>query len=74
MKAGKTQSVMYIFMNLLKHGSINKTDITEELEISDLTFRRYLQELRAFLVNFNFGYEIKYNKTDDVYFLVSIKN
>ena len=69
MKVNKTQALMYILMCLLQKGYIKKEDIIFALEINDLTFRRYMQELRAFLYNFNYGCDIKYSKSTSKYTL-----
>lgn len=37
--------------------------------MSNVTFRRYIQEIRAYLVNFNESYEIVYSKYEDTYYL-----
>ena len=58
-------------------GFINKEDIIEQLEISNLTFKRYMQELRAFIYNFNTQYELIYVRSENKYYLkneLSIKN
>ncbi len=69
MKTNKTQATLYIFHSLLKNGYIVKNEIQETLEINDLTFKRYIQELRAFLINYNLGYEIVFIKEKNKYFL-----
>ena len=67
MHVGKVQAILYIFEQLLKKQSITKREIQSVLSISDVTFRRYIQEIRAFLSNFNEPYEIKYIKNNDSY-------
>lgn len=69
MKINKTQAVLFIFEQLLKHKQISKSDVQAIINISDLAFRRYIQELRAYLVNFNEDYEIIYSRRDDLYLL-----
>lgn len=71
MKVGKTQAVLYIFEQLYRNRQIRKSDIQNKISISDLAFRRYMQELRAYLINFNEGYEIIYSKNNDLYLLTS---
>ena len=70
MKVNKTQAVLYIFNTLLSQKTINKNDIMSEFDnMDDLKFKRYIQEIRAFLVNFCLGYELIYDRKDNVYFL-----
>ena len=68
----KSQSSLYIFQRLLENGFIKRSEIISILSVSEVTFRRYIQELRAYLVNFNEPYEIVYNKTEDIYYLQKV--
>jgi predicted transcriptional regulator len=72
MKVRKVQAVIYIFKTLLERGFIKKSDIQRKISLQDVAFRRYIQELRAYLVNFNEPYEIVYVKSKDAYFLRNI--
>ena len=72
MKVRKVQALIYIFKILLEKGYIKKKDIQETISLQDVTFRRYIQELRAYLLNFNEPYEIIYNKGEDIYLLKKI--
>lgn len=69
MKVGKSQAIVFIYEQLLKNKTISKEDIQNVISISDVTFRRYIQELRAYLVNFNKELEIKFDKKQSKYFL-----
>lgn len=53
----------------MKNHYLIKSDVQSELLINNLTFARYIQELRAFFYNFYTGYEITYVKKDDMYIL-----
>ena len=72
MKVNKSQALMFIFETLLKVGYINRNIVKDNIEIKEVTFRRYIQEIRAYLVNFNEPYEVEYNKSEDKYFLNKI--
>lgn len=72
MEVNKTQALLYIFETLLSKRKITKNDVLNQITISDLTFRRYIQELRAYLLNFNEPYEIIYNRKNDEYYLEDI--
>jgi len=72
MKVRKVQALIYIFKILLEKGYIKKKDIQETISLQDVAFRRYIQELRAYLLNFNEPYEIIYNKGEDIYLLKKI--
>ena len=72
MKVNKSQALMFIFETLLKVGYINRNIVKDNIEIKEVTFRRYIQEIRAYLVNFNEPYEVEYNKSEDKYFLKKI--
>lgn len=72
MKVNKSQAMMFILKTLYLEKRISRTNMMQELEINALTFRRYIQEIRSYLVNFNEPYELIYNKFEDVYFLRKI--
>ncbi len=72
MKVNKAQAIMYIFHMLLVNGKVNKDEIQSVISISDITFRRYIQEIRAYLVNFNLSKEIVYKKDVDYYVIKSM--
>lgn len=69
MKVNKTQGVLFIFNKLTNDGYITKDIAVQELEINDLTFYRYIQEIRAYLYNFGNIYDLEFNKTDKRYYL-----
>ncbi len=74
MKVNKTQSLLFIFNQLLSNGSITKEEIVNTLELNSLNFHRYVQELRAFLFNFNLNYTLDYCKSEEKYYLKKIVN
>ena len=67
MKVNKSQSVLFILFLLLRDGFVEKQTVINEIEISDLDFYRYMQEIRAFFVNFNIGIEIEFQRKDGRY-------
>lgn len=69
MKATKTQALMYILTSLLDKKELRKEDVIELFEISDVVFRRYMQEIRAYFTNFNVPFELKYSKSQSKYYL-----
>lgn len=69
MKVSKSQSTMLILKYLLEDKRVSREEILDQVDISELTFRRYIQEIRAFLANFYFNYEVVYCKKDDCYYL-----
>ena len=69
MKVNKTQALMFILELLIKNKQISKSDIQDQISISDVTFRRYIQEVRAYLNNFDMPYSLIYSKLDDIYYL-----
>ncbi len=67
MRVVKSQGLLYIFENLKNEGFIRKEDVLSELNINDLSFWRYIQEIKAFIYNFNLPYELKYDRKNAVY-------
>lgn len=72
MKVNKVQAIIYMFSLLQKSKKITKDEVCQKILISDVSFRRYIQEIRAFLINFNEPYELIYLKKDDAYLLKEI--
>ena len=70
MKVNKTQATMFILNLLLKNKELSKSDVLDVLDISSLTFSRYIQEIKAYLLNFNIPLEIKYYRYNDKYRLI----
>ena len=70
MRVTKSQGVLYIFNLLLENEYIIKQDVMNNLDISELSFWRYIQELKAFICNFNLPFELKYDRNEDKYLLI----
>lgn len=70
MKVNKTQALLYMYELLIKKGSFSKEEILNKIDINDLTFLRYVQELRAYLVNFHEYLELQYSSKDQRYLLI----
>lgn len=70
MKVYKSQGVLYIFDILIRKHTLTKNDIINELEITELTFWRYIQEIKAFIYNFNLPFELVYDRSNDTYRLI----
>ena len=49
--------------------SLKKEEILDALEITDLSFWRYIQEIKAFIYNFNLPYELIYDRRSERYIL-----
>lgn len=73
MKVNKTQTLLFMYDLMLRKGSFTKEDILNQVDINNLTFLRYIQELRAFLINFNSNMELLYSIKDKKYLLVEEK-
>ncbi len=67
MKVKKAQALLYMLSLLCENNCFSKTEVMEELEINEQQFKRYMQELRAFLANFNYQYEIKFARNEGKY-------
>ena len=69
MKVMKGQGLLYIFNILKEKGRVKKEEIINALEITDLSFWRYIQEIKAFIYNFNLPYELIYDRKNEIYIL-----
>lgn len=74
METNKTQAVLFMYDVLLKDGHLNKADFLSKVDASDITFKRYVSELRCYFSNFSLPYDIHYSKRDGLYFLVKVKS
>ena len=70
MKVVKSQGLLYIFEMLKEKECISKYEILNALEITELSFWRYIQEIKAFIYNFNMDYDLIFDRKDDVYRLI----
>ena len=70
MKVMKGQGLLYIFNILKIRGYVKKEEILDALEITDLSFWRYIQEIKAFIYNFNLPYELIYDRRNERYVLI----
>lgn len=70
MKVMKGQGLLYIFNILKNRGYVKKEEILNALEITDLSFWRYIQEIKAFIYNFNLPYELIYDRRSERYVLI----
>jgi hypothetical protein len=73
MGTNKTQAVLFMYDALMKDGHLSKADFLSKVEASDITFKRYISELRCYFSNFSLPYDIHYSKRDSLYFLVKVK-
>jgi len=62
LKARKSQALLLLYENLLEKKTICKEDCLSFLDVSDLTFKRYISELRAYLANFHPEKSIAYDR------------
>ncbi|MDY4849480.1 MAG: hypothetical protein SO176_04440 [Bacilli bacterium] len=72
MKVSKTQAVLLILSMLLEKGNVSKEEIKDMIEVSDLSFKRYMQEIRAFIANFNLCIEVVYNRETNKYYIKNL--
>ena len=71
-KVNKSQALLFIFHVLLEKKKITKEEIMSRIDIEDLTFRRYMQEIRAYLSNFYINKDLVYSRKDEAYYLIDI--
>lgn len=70
MKVNKSQATMLILKMLLENDYIIKDEVMSLLDINDLSFFRYIQEIKAFFYNFDTGLEIEYSRSENRYILL----
>lgn len=67
----KGQTFLYIYDLLNKKGYITKEEIMGKANISELTFKRYIKDIRDYLEMMRVGKTIVYSKKDLRYHLIS---
>ena len=67
----KNIALLYMLETLTKKGWLGKKDITEKLELTDVSFYRYLRSLRNYLKYANDGRSLNYDRNSNIYILVN---
>ena len=70
MKLVKTQICLYLYEELLTIGYFNSDQIKKKFNLENKTFHRYINEIRAYLLNFYKGCEIIYNREKQRFYLI----
>lgn len=70
MKVTKTQAVLVLYDDFLQKRVLQKKDFLSQIEVSDISFKRYISELRCYFRNFAPRYDIAYKRKEDAYYLV----
>jgi predicted DNA-binding transcriptional regulator YafY len=63
----KTEAVLLIYESLTKNGSVTKESVLSDVEMSDNTFKRDINEIRCFFAEFCPEKEIVYSRRDNIY-------
>lgn len=69
MLTNKTQAVLRMYDWLRQDSCLVKKDFLAEIELSDISFKRYVSELRSYFMNFEPELELVYSRKDDAYYL-----
>lgn len=70
MELTKGQTLLYLYNKLEKEKVLSKKAAIEFTGLSDVTFKRYMNEIRVFLKHFEPKSQINYLRKRDVYVLV----
>lgn len=65
----KNVSILYIYDMLLNNRYLDKKEVQAELLINDLTFKRYIKDLREYFSFMRKDEEIYYDRDSDLYWL-----
>lgn len=74
MKLSKTQICLHLYEELLKNDLIDIGEMKVKFRLEDKTFTRYINEIRAYLLNFYTAKEIVYLRSKHTYRLVTYEN
>lgn len=67
MKLVKSQIILFLFEDLKEGKRVNSLSFCNDHNISQVTFKRYIAEIRAYLVNAYQNIDIIYIKSENVY-------
>jgi len=70
MKIVKTQVIMYMYEKLLLEGKLDPVEVKKIFELTNKTFYRYIQEIKAYCNNTFKNVEIIYSRSERKYFFV----
>jgi hypothetical protein len=73
MKTKKSQAVLFMLETLIRNESFTKKEIMEALELNNLSFERYISEIRCYFANFEPSEELIYQKKANTYRLIQIR-
>ena len=65
----KNVCILYIYEKLIKDRCLNKKEVQDELLINDLTFKRYMKEIRDYFSFMRREEEIYYDRDNNLYWL-----
>ena len=65
----KNVSILYVYDKLLNNRYLDKKEVQAELLINDLTFKRYIKDLREYFSFMRKDEEIYYDRDSDLYWL-----
>lgn len=66
----KSQVILYIYDSLKRNGSIDKREVQDRSLINDLTFMRYIKEIRDYLEKTSPTLVIEYSEREGRYYLI----
>ena len=69
MKIFKSQAILRLYSTLIKERNIDKKIMIKELNLSNITFNRYLAEIRSYLERYEPNYVLVYRRHNDLYVL-----
>lgn len=66
----KSIALLYMLETLETRGRMEKRSVTDKLQITDVSFYRYLKSIRNYLMFMRDGRELIYDRNNDIYVLV----
>jgi len=66
----KSEAVILMYTKLLKNESFSKKEIKELINVHDLTFLRYVKDLKRFFKKYIPNKSLVYSRKNDCYYLV----
>jgi|LAHS01.1.fsa_nt_gb hypothetical protein len=74
LEATKAIIVLWMLETLLEEGTLQKEDVLAKVDISEISYKRYIGTLREYLRDFHPSWQIVYKKSRHSYLLDKGKN
>ncbi len=70
----KCEAVVLMYTKLVLCGTFSKKEVQEHTKVHDLTFLRYIQDLKKYIKKYLPNRELVYSRKDNCYYLIDTRH